>query len=175
MRLILATEETDLRLAVQLLLSEEPGVRVIGSASNTRGLLALVKLDNPDLVLLDWDLPGQPLHEVITKIKACKQPPVVVLMSNEASLSSELLQAGVDHNIQKGDPPEKLLEALRPREHRTKQKVHPREDRLDRRRRPIGFTKKQREAHPRKKRLDLRTGLKIRHKFKRRKRNHEHG
>ena len=113
MRIILAAKETDLRLAVQLLLSEEPGVVVFGSASNTGGLLALINSDCPDLVLLDSDLPGQPMLEVLTEIKACEPPPVVVLLGNEDSLIDETSQAGVDHYIHKGDPPEKLVEAFR--------------------------------------------------------------
>jgi DNA-binding NarL/FixJ family response regulator len=113
MRIILAAKETDLRLAVQLMLSEEPGVRVIGSVSNTGGLLALVESDPPDLVLLDFDLPGQPMGEVLSQIKACEPPPVVVLMGSEGSLSDEALGVGVDHYIQKGDPPETLVEAFR--------------------------------------------------------------
>jgi DNA-binding NarL/FixJ family response regulator len=113
MRIILAAKETDLRLAMQLLLSEEPGAQVIGSASNTGGLLALIKSDLPDLILLDWDLPGQPIHDVISEIEACEPPPVVVLLGNEASLSDEALGAGAEHYIQKGDPPEKLLEVFR--------------------------------------------------------------
>ena len=113
MKIILAAKETDLRLAVQLLLSEEPGVQVVGSASNTGGLLALIKSDCPDLVLLDCDLPGQEMREMLPQIKANEPPPVIVLLGREEILSDELLKASVDHYIQKGGPPEILVEAFR--------------------------------------------------------------
>ena len=113
MRIILAARDTDLRLAMQLLLSEEPGVQFIGSASHASGLLALSNTGCPDLVLLDIDLPGPPIQELLAEIKACESPPVIILLGREASLSYEISQAGVDYYIQKGDPPEKLVEAFR--------------------------------------------------------------
>jgi DNA-binding NarL/FixJ family response regulator len=113
MRIILAARDTDLRLAMQLLLSEEPGVRVIGSASNASGLLALIDSTTPDLVLMDEDLPGKTILELLTEIAACKAPPKIVLLGAETSMSNDFAQTGVKYYIQKGDPPEELVNKFR--------------------------------------------------------------
>jgi DNA-binding NarL/FixJ family response regulator len=113
MRIILAARDTDLRLAMQLLLSEEQGVRVIGSASNASGLLALIDSTTPDLVLMDEDLPGKTILELLKEIAACKAPPKIFLLGTETSMSNDFAQTGVKYYIQKGDPPEELVNKFR--------------------------------------------------------------
>ena len=113
MRIILAARESDLRLAMQLLLSEEPGVQVIGSANNASGLLALINSTFPDLVILDEDLPGRSIREVLSEIKACEASPKIVLLGQDAIPDKEVNQAGIEYYLQKGDPPEKLVEVFR--------------------------------------------------------------
>lgn len=113
MRIILAARDADLRLAMQLFLSEEPGVHVIGSASDANGLLALVSSTDPDLVFLDADLPGQSLQDTLSKIRGGGSPPKIVLLGHEAVLSEEISQADIEYYLQKGDSAEKLVEAFR--------------------------------------------------------------
>ena len=43
MRVLLADQRPDVRLSLAILLGKEPGVSIVGSASETEGLLALAK------------------------------------------------------------------------------------------------------------------------------------
>lgn len=113
MRIILAARDADLRLAMQLLLSEEPGVNVIGSVSDANGLLALINSTDPDLVLMDVNLPGQSLQDTLSEIGAYGSPPKIVLLGQEAVLNEEITQSNVEYYLQIGEPPEKLVEAFR--------------------------------------------------------------
>ena len=113
MRIVLATGETDLRLSMELLLSEEPGLKILGGASTPEGFLALVKSTCPDLVLLDWDLPGCPVEEVLGQIKGLKEQPKLIILGRRQRAKKAALKAGADVYVVKGDPPEHLLAAIK--------------------------------------------------------------
>ena len=51
MDIVLASQEYDLRLALEMLFREEPGAAVVGTASESEGLLALIQSTRPNLVL----------------------------------------------------------------------------------------------------------------------------
>ena len=52
MKILLAVADTNLRLSLELVLSEEPSVTVAGTASEAHGLSALIKSTQPAIVLL---------------------------------------------------------------------------------------------------------------------------
>jgi len=109
---LLAIHLRDLRLAIDLLLREEPGINVIGVASETEGLLALLKTFQPDLILLDWDLPGRALPKILKKMHAAARPPKLVVLGNEEDERETVLESGADAFLLKGEPPEQLLAAI---------------------------------------------------------------
>jgi DNA-binding NarL/FixJ family response regulator len=73
MKIVLALRQADARLVLAWALSDEPGVTVVGTASETAGLLALTQTAQPDLMLVAWDLPGRPLPEVLATARS--RPP----------------------------------------------------------------------------------------------------
>jgi DNA-binding NarL/FixJ family response regulator len=97
------------------MLSEEPGLKVIGSASDCGGIIALIKSISPDLALIDWELPGCKMKEVLTEIKSLKLESniILVVLGRERSVRETALQAGADEFVVIGDPPEYLLETFR--------------------------------------------------------------
>ena len=113
MRILLAIGDTDLRLSLELLLSEEPGIRIAGSVIDTSGLLVLAKNSCPDLVLLDWELPGGPIQAVLGEIKPLDCQPKIIVLGRRPGSKESALRAGADVYLTKGDPPEQLLVALR--------------------------------------------------------------
>ena len=113
MRIVLATRDTDLRLSLELLLSEEPGVKILGGASDSEGFFALVESTCPDLVLLDWNLPGRPVKEVLDQTKLLKVQPKIIVLGKNPDLKNEALQAGAGAYVDKGEPPERLLAAFK--------------------------------------------------------------
>ena len=115
MRIVIATGDTDLRLAIQLMLSEEPGLKIIGSASDCDGLIALIKSTCPDIAMLDWQLPGCNIEDSLLKIKSLKTEPKIVLivLGRQRRKRETALQAGADDYVVIGDPPENLLAVFR--------------------------------------------------------------
>jgi DNA-binding NarL/FixJ family response regulator len=57
-RLILADDHTLVRAGIRALLEKLPGVEVVGEAGDGRAVLKLVKLHQPDVVLMDIAMPG---------------------------------------------------------------------------------------------------------------------
>jgi len=113
MRIILAIADRDLRLAIELLLSDEPGIEVVGAASETEGLIALVKSTCPDFVLVDLDLTGRMVDDALGEMKSFKYRTVFVAMGKYPELKAFAVKSGADVYVTIGDPPENLLAAIR--------------------------------------------------------------
>ncbi len=112
MRVLLADGQTKVRSALRLLLEQEPGLSVVGEVTDMDSLLAELDETRPDLLLLDWGLPGlctadQPaaLSEYYPRLK-------VVVLSVHPEEQCAALAAGADAFVSKCNPPERLLAAL---------------------------------------------------------------
>ena len=113
MRIILATPDVDLRLAMQLLLGEEPNVKIVGTASNSAAVLALIQTTPADIAILDWDLSDVPF-DVLTEHIHQEQPELaMIILVSRARRISTPLKPGVQAYLLKGEPPEKLLQVFR--------------------------------------------------------------
>jgi DNA-binding NarL/FixJ family response regulator len=118
MRIILADQHVQPRLALKTLLEEQPEFDLIGEAQDAQGLLLLAKKHLADLVLLDSELPGIYIEDLIARLHALAPPPIVIVMSSESENSRKMLKAGADVFVSKGDEPEWLLETLQKFENR---------------------------------------------------------
>jgi DNA-binding NarL/FixJ family response regulator len=113
MNVVLAMRHAQARLALELALSVEPGVTVVGEASETEGMLALARTARPDLVLLEWGLPGRPASHVLAEAQMLAQPLHFLVLGSDQNLKQPALQAGACAFVLVGDPPELLLAAVR--------------------------------------------------------------
>ena len=113
MKILLATEDPNLRLSLELVLSEEPAVTVAGTASESEGLLALIKSTRPAIVLLDWNLPGRPPADILAQSCCRPESAYFIVLGSSAEDKLMALSAGADAFVVKGDPPDQLLTAFR--------------------------------------------------------------
>ncbi len=58
MRVLLADNQAKERTALQQLLGQDPELCLVGKVAEIASLLAQAQAIRPDLVLLDWELPG---------------------------------------------------------------------------------------------------------------------
>jgi DNA-binding NarL/FixJ family response regulator len=124
MRIILADHHPQALWALKTTLQENTKFEITGEATNAEDLLALAAENPPDLALIDWELPGRSIEELITDLHACKTKPTVVVMGSKPEYGRMLLKAGADAFVSKGDEPEWLLEALQKFERRTRKKIN---------------------------------------------------
>ncbi len=136
MQVLLADNQPKVRLGLRVLLERQPGLKVVGEATNAEELLARMEADRPDLVLLGWELPGlakvDPSASRRGESVACTEPSRseqsgqgllsalrrvspnlrVIALSVRSEARRVALAAGADAFVSKCDPPERLLAAI---------------------------------------------------------------
>jgi len=122
MRIILADPHPMVLWALKTMLQEKPEIEVIADAVDAESLLALVTLHSPDLILLDVELPGELIEDLIAELHAAKSRPIVVGMSTKPEYGRMMLNAGADAFASKSDQPDWLLATLQKFEQRSRKK-----------------------------------------------------
>lgn len=112
MRVLLADDRTKVRSALRLLLDQQPDIEVLGEAVDTTGLLDWIKVACPDVLLLDWELPGLPPAALLPVLQFHCPGLRVIALSSRPEARGAALEAGAYAFVSKGDPPETLLAAL---------------------------------------------------------------
>ena len=111
--ILIGDAQPRVRFGLRLLLEQQPGWRIAGEAEDAQELLDAIRSGCPDLVLLDWELPGMPAQELLSTIRRSCPQLWVVFMSGRDELRQSAMQAGADIFAYKADPPEKLLGLIR--------------------------------------------------------------
>jgi CheY-like chemotaxis protein len=113
-RILLVDDASSVRESLGWLLLDEPDMTVVGEAAGGAEAIRQARQFQPDLVILDIELPDLDGFYVTRELKALPQPPLVVLLSiHSDELSRERgLQAGCDAFVEKGLGWPGLLAAL---------------------------------------------------------------
>ncbi len=113
MRILVADHDARVRASLHLLLLQEPGDVVIAESADLDGLAAQIREFRPDLVLLDWELPGRAAAALLFALNGLRSHPKVIVLSRRPDARDAALRVGADDFIYKGDSPEQLLRAYR--------------------------------------------------------------
>jgi DNA-binding NarL/FixJ family response regulator len=112
MQILIADNQPQVRFALRVALEQRPGVKTIGEAIDAEGLLAQANVSRPNLVLLDADLPGMPLADLIAQLhQICINVHTIVLSSRNEE-RERAVAAGADAFVCKCDAPDELLSAI---------------------------------------------------------------
>src|SRR6266498_2264079 len=107
-------DQSDVRESLVASLGSEPGIRCVGAhASGEEGLQQIPK-ENPDIVLMDINLPGMNGIQCVARLKK-RLPKVQVLMLttyDDGDLIFDSLRAGANGYLLKNIPQEELVLAL---------------------------------------------------------------
>ena len=109
LRVLLADDQLAVRSALRLVLEQEPDVDVVGEVAGGDQLLAEVGATRPDLLLLDWELPGLPAADLLSALRAVCPSTKVVALSGRPEARGPALETGARAFVSNGDPPERLL------------------------------------------------------------------
>jgi DNA-binding NarL/FixJ family response regulator len=112
-RILLADDDLRVRSALRTLLQQEPGQIVLRESSDVTSLAIQIQEFQPDLVLLDWELPGRPAAAVLLAWHSLARHPKVIVLSRRPESETSAMAAGADAFVSKGEPPERLLRAFR--------------------------------------------------------------
>lgn len=117
MRILLADNQSHVRFALRVLLERQPGFEVVGEAITIDDVILKTETSHPDLILLDWDLPGLATVGSITALKKEHPKLFIAVISGRFEARQAALVAGADAFVSKSDPPERLLAAIRNHQH----------------------------------------------------------
>lgn len=120
MRIILADHNRKALWALRMLLDEEPGMEVVGEATDAETLRIVAAKSSADLILMDRRLPGSDIEELVFSLHAFEPRPSVVVMGSDYEDGKLMLRVGADAFVSKGEQPDWLLETLRQYAKRTK-------------------------------------------------------
>jgi DNA-binding NarL/FixJ family response regulator len=112
LRILLADDQERVRYGLRALLRQQPGLKVIGEAENAKDLLALAAVLDPDLVLLDWNLPDMPGEKVLISLRRISKGIPIIVLSGQIEIKNTALGAGTDAFISKASPPDQLVETI---------------------------------------------------------------
>lgn len=111
-RVLLADDHTQVRWALRTVLGEEEGLTVVGEATEAGSFLVQAQALKPDLILLEWELPGQPPETLMADLGALGLDARVVILSRGPESRRAALAAGADAFVSKADGPEQVLSTL---------------------------------------------------------------
>jgi DNA-binding NarL/FixJ family response regulator len=111
-RVLIADDRRATREGLRALLSLYPQVEVVGAARNGQEVLTSISECQPHLVILDMQMPVMDGVETTRRIKDRWPEVKVVALTIHPKYRAQVLAAGADAFLYKGDSPEALQEAI---------------------------------------------------------------
>ena len=115
LRVLIADDHAILRRGLIEIMMRELENPVCGEAENARQVLAQVRSQDWDLVILDVSMPGRSGIDVLADLKLArpKLPVLVLSMHPEDQYGKRVLKAGAAGYMNKNSAPEELIKAIR--------------------------------------------------------------
>jgi DNA-binding NarL/FixJ family response regulator len=113
-RLVIADDQALCREGLRLLLSQKGSIQVVGEAVNGIQLIEIVKTLQPDVILLNFHMPGVDGLEAALVIRQASPATRVLLLPNarDEALILKALKAGVKGYLSMGASGSDLLKAI---------------------------------------------------------------
>ncbi len=114
-RVVLADDHPTLRLGLRVLLDQAPDVTVVGEAEDGEQALTLLETLQPDVVVLDCQLPQLDGTQVAWEIRRRAWPVQILALSayDDDRYVRGMLEAGAVGYLLKEEAPERVVEAVR--------------------------------------------------------------
>jgi DNA-binding NarL/FixJ family response regulator len=113
-RVMVIEDDPGTRGALAAILGGSPGFSCVGAYRSAELALGRITQDNPQVILVDLDLPGMNGVEFLRACRSRHQAVelLVLTVHDEASWIMPALEAGASGYVVKGTPPARLLEAI---------------------------------------------------------------
>ena len=114
-KVLVVDDHSLFRMGLQRLLSDVPGIKIIGEALNGEDAIRIVREKEPNVVLMDVLMPGIGGLEATRKIlRASSDTKVLaVTMCDDDLFPSRLLQAGASGYLTKDSSHQEMVQAIR--------------------------------------------------------------
>lgn len=108
----LAESEIHVLKALRLLLEQQSDYEIVGEARSAESLLAHVCKLSPDVILLDWNLPGFHPQRLIPTLRECCPSTKLAALSIKPEHEKPAQEFGIDGFISMQLSPESFLASL---------------------------------------------------------------
>jgi CheY-like chemotaxis protein len=114
-RVAIADDDPFARLAVETMIERADGLAFMGSADGVDGIVDLAVAERPDVVVLDWMMPGGGGPEAARQILRRTPDMTIVALTSSDSHDAyfEMTRAGARGFVRKGAHPDKLVQTIR--------------------------------------------------------------
>lgn len=114
-RVLVADDHDLVRMGITHMLNDNPNIEVVGEADDGDSTVQQVRALNPDVVLIDVNMPNIDGVEATRRIKQYNSQIKILVVSSLATqpYPSMLLKAGVNGYITKGTPLEEMIRAIK--------------------------------------------------------------
>jgi DNA-binding NarL/FixJ family response regulator len=114
-RLLIADDDPVVRLTLSALIASAPGLELVGEAENADGAIELAALHRPDVVLLDFNMPGGGGVRAATEIREANPDVKLVAVSADASQGAQydMSRAGAVGYVVKGSSDDEIVRVIR--------------------------------------------------------------
>ncbi len=113
MKVLLADGQAKERALLRWLLAQDSEIYLVGEATEAQDVLAHVQAEHPDLLLLDWELPGLQDTDLLLTLRCLGCPLQVVAFGKGQEAGREAAAAGANAFVSKEEPVEQLLNTVR--------------------------------------------------------------
>jgi two-component system, NarL family, response regulator DesR len=117
LRVLVAEDNDDLRELLVALISAEPDLTCVGTATDVEGVIASTAQHKIDVLVLDLELQGRSSIDLLRTVRRSGSKITIVVFSGHAhpEMIRHTLAAGADAYVPKSSDYELLLDAIRDR------------------------------------------------------------
>ncbi len=114
-RVVVADDHAVMRMGIVNLFSRQPDIEVVGEAKNGKEALRVIEETNPDVIVLDMQMPVMDGVEVALALKEKESKVKILAFSafDEKYYIISLLELGASGYLTKDEDPSMLVEAVR--------------------------------------------------------------
>ena len=112
MRVLLADDEPKVRSALRLILEQLKEVDTVDEVTDARSLAEQIQTAPPDILLVDWELPGLHPDSSISELRR-RSPFKVIVLSGRCTTLPGAKNLGADAFVSKCESPDRLFATLR--------------------------------------------------------------
>ena len=110
--IFLAEGEKHVLAALRLMLEHQSGFAIVGEASTAENTLAKVCQSPPDVILLDWNIPGLHPQRLLNALRQCCPETLILATSVKPEQESIAMQFDADAFLLKQLSPDQFISAL---------------------------------------------------------------
>jgi DNA-binding NarL/FixJ family response regulator len=113
-RVVIADDQTLVRTGLRMILSEEPGIEIVGEAADGAAAIDICRDTGPDVILMDVRMPGIDGIAASRAVTALKEPPRVLVLTtfDLDEVVYDALHAGASGFLLKDTPEDRLVTAI---------------------------------------------------------------